>query len=78
MTIRLSQFAQGMGYYRCPNNLLQDDIFKKVLKTRVEECMWKHTKHPTLTKKAQEQEHDTDAMNLLMKIINCIHEVTFD
>ena len=76
MTIRLSQFAQGMEYYRCPNNLLQDDIFKKVLKTKVEECMWKHTKNPMLTQKAQEQEHDTDATNLLMEIIDHIREVT--
>ena len=76
MTIRLSQFAHSVGYYRCPNSLLQDDIFKKVLKTKVEECMWRHTKQPMLTKKAQEQEHDTEATDLLMEIINRIREVT--
>ena len=76
MTICLSQFAQGMGYYRCPNILLQDDIFKKVLKTKVEESIWKHTKYPMLTKKAQEQEHNTEATDLFMEIINRIREVT--
>ena len=76
MTLRLNQFAQGMGYYRCPNNLLQDETFKKVLKTKVESCLWRHTEWPTLTKKAQEQMHDIDARELLMEVISCIREIT--
>ena len=78
MTLGFNQFAQGMGYYRCPNNLLQDETFKKVLKPKVESCLWRHTEQTrtTLTKKAQEQTHDIGATELLMEIINCVREIT--
>ena len=33
MTLCFSQFAQGMGYYRCPNKLLQAKINEEELAT---------------------------------------------
>ena len=38
--------------------------------------MWTHTQQPAITKKAQEQEDDIGATELLMEIVNCIREVT--
>ena len=32
VNIQFNSFIQGVGYYRCPPNLLSDEIFKGVLR----------------------------------------------
>ena len=76
VSLRFNQFVQGMGYFRCPNTLLQDEQFKKILKLRVEECLWKHTPQPVPTTRTQDQVFDAGPTEILMEIESRIRNTT--
>ena len=46
INIEFNSFIRGVGYYRCPPDLLDDEIFKGVLKTSVCSIIAKNTKGP--------------------------------
>ena len=46
INIQFNSFIRGIGYYRCPPDLLSDEIFKGVLRTTVCSIIAKHTNGP--------------------------------
>ena len=76
VSLRFNQFAQGMGYLRCPNPLLQDEQFKQILKLRVEECLWKQAQQPVPSLSTQDQVFDAGPTEILMKIVDRIRNTT--
>ena len=46
INIQFNSFVRGVGYYRCPPDLLSDEIFKGVLRTTVCSIISKHTSSP--------------------------------
>ena len=45
-SIQFNSFMRSIGYYRCPPDLLSDEIFKGVLRTTVCSIIAKHTNGP--------------------------------
>ena len=48
VNIQFNSFIFGIGYYRCPPDLLSDEIFKGVLRTTVCSIIAKHTNGPLI------------------------------
>ena len=46
INIKFNSFIRGIGYYRCPPDLLSDEIFKGVLRTTVCNIISKNTSGP--------------------------------
>ena len=73
MEINFLQFAQGTGYYRCQNLLLDNQTFKAILKLKIVERLRKYaTPGPNL----QENISAEEATNILMEILQLIPAIT--
>ena len=73
MEINVLQFAQGAGYHRCKNLLLDDQTFKAILKLKIMERLRKHSATGT---NPQANIPVEKATNVLMEVLQLIPAIT--